>query len=272
MDKNLKRVKIFDHNFAHAKYSTDFQESKYIVWDRNKSVGENEPIFYTDIFLKSANGNPKNKHAILLEPPSINPNIYNFANNNNHLFETIFTYDKDLIDKGENYKFYPHGGCWIHPYEQKIYEKTKNCSIIASNKTTTKGHKLRHEVIKQFNDKMDVYGGGYNPIKNKITALSEYRFSVTIENIKKDYYFTEKIIDCFMTGTIPIYYGCPSISKFFDIDGIITFDNIDDLKGIMNNLDEEFYNNKIKSIENNFNEAKKYLIAEDWIYENTEIL
>ena len=32
-------------------------------------------------------------------------------------------------------------------------------------------------------------------------------FSVCIENDVYDTYFTEKILDCFATGTIPIYKG-----------------------------------------------------------------
>jgi hypothetical protein len=97
-------------------------------------------------------------------------------------------------------------------------------------------------------------------------------FSITIENVKKDYYFTEKLIDCFMTGTIPIYYGCPSIDKFFDINGVIVFNKLGDLNNILHNLNKDYYNSKSEIIESNFEAAKKYLISEDWIYENTEIL
>ena len=41
-------------------------------------------------------------------------------------------------------------------------------------------------------------------------------------------FFTDKIIDCFLTGTIPIYHGCQDISDYFDIEGIIIFnENLD---------------------------------------------
>jgi hypothetical protein len=74
-----------------------------------------------------------------------------------------------------------------------------------------------------------------------------------------------------MTGTIPIYWGCPSIGDFFDIDGILTFDTIDDLSEILNSLTPELYNSKIKNIKNNFELSKKYILSEDWIYENTKL-
>jgi hypothetical protein len=272
MEKNLKKIKLLDSNFAHAKYSTDYQKSKYFEWDRTKSVSENEPIFYSDKFLSENSGNPKNQYAWLLEPTSISPQTYNYIKNNNHKFDKVLTYDRELLDKGENFIFYPHGGCWIPKEQQKIYEKSKLFSIISSSKKQTIGHNLRHKVINEYKDIIDVYGRGYNPVKLKTEALKEYMFSITIENVKKDYYFTEKLIDCFMTGTIPIYYGCPSIDKFFDVNGVIVFNNLGDLNNILHNLNKDYYNSKSEIIESNFEAAKKYLISEDWIYENTNIL
>jgi hypothetical protein len=74
------------------------------------------------------------------------------------------------------------------------------------------------------------------------------------------------LIDCFITGTIPIYWGCPSIGNFFDSGGIITFDSLEQLDGIINNLDGE-YEKRIESVKRNFDLCKKYLVADDIIYE-----
>ena len=68
-----------------------------------------------------------------------------------------------------------------------------------------------------------------------------------------------------MTGTIPIYWGCPSIGDFFDINGIITFNTIDELNIILNSIDGE-YEKRIKYININYELSKKYLIADDIIY------
>jgi hypothetical protein len=46
-------------------------------------------------------------------------------------------------------------------------------------------------------------------------------FSVCIENSSERNYFTEKLIDCFAQKVIPIYWGAPNVSEFFDPDGII---------------------------------------------------
>ena len=113
---------------------------------------------------------------------------------------------------------------------------------------------------------MDVYGKGRNEIKLKIEGLKDYRFSIVIENCKRDYYFTEKLIDCFKTGTIPIYWGCPSINNFFDVNGMILFDNLDELKDIIKICDESLYLDKFESVKNNFLLSTKYVLPDEHIY------
>ena len=44
--------------------------------------------------------------------------------------------------------------------------------------------------------------------------------------------FSEKLLDAMAVGTIPVYWGCPEIDKFFDKNGIITFNTIEELKDI----------------------------------------
>jgi len=262
-----QKIKIVDTNFAHAKYSTDYQESKYIDWDRSPVTPDDKLIFYTDQYSQYAIKNRINI-AWLMEPEEINSQTYKWIVTHNDIFKFVITHDKKLIDRKENYFFVPACGCWISPQDQKIYNKNKLVSIIASGKNWTIGHNLRHESISKFRDKMDVYGRGYNPIYYKLTALKDYMFSLTIENAKKDYWFTEKLNDCFLTGTVPIYWGCPSIDNFFNIDGMIIFDKIEDLPRILEDLSIDKYLSMKNAIEENFEKAKEYLIAEDYIYKN----
>jgi len=259
-----RKVKIVDSMFSHVKYSTIFQESKYMCWDRN-ILPDEELVIYTDFSVQNVSDKVKHKIAWLLESPDITPQAYDWISKNNKKFDYVLTHQKNFLDRGENFIFSPTGGCWIKPEDQKIYDKTKNISIIASGKRMTHGQKLRHLIIGLYNNKMDVYGRGYSPVEYKLDALKEYMFSVTIENTNKDYYFSEKLIDCFMTGTIPIYFGPPSIGKFFNEKGIIMFQD-DDFD--IDSLNEELYDNMLPYIRENFEKAKEYIIAEDYIYKN----
>ena len=42
---------------------------------------------------------------------------------------------------------------------------------------------------------------------------------MVIENIRRDYYFSEKLVTAIAAGCVPIYWGCPSIAHFFDPEG-----------------------------------------------------
>ena len=66
----------------------------------------------------------------------------------------------------------------------------------------------------------------------------------------------------------PIYWGCPSIDKFFNTDGMIIFNDITQLKEKLKQCTEEFYKDNISVIQENYELAKKYTLAEDWIYNN----
>ena len=87
-------------------------------------------------------------------------------------------------------------------------------------------------------------------------------FSVAIEN--NDQYFSEKLLDCFLTGTIPIYYGTPSVGKWFNTEGMIILEDSFDIES----LTEDVYYDKMDAVKDNFERALKMEILEDFIYEN----
>lgn len=255
---------IIDSVFAHAKTSSWHNESEIFDWDRENSENYSEVVL-TDL-TKIDLFSEKNKYGWLIEPPHFDSSQYNFAKKNFDKFDKIFTYSRELLDISPKFEYVPYGASWIHESERKIYPKTKLISIISSFKKITLSHNLRHKVIEKIKN-IDVYGNGYYPIDNKLYGLKDYMFSIAIENQKIDYFFSEKILDCFMTGTIPIYFGCPSIHRFFNNDGILSFNTIPELEKILSEVvNADFYNQKIKAIEENFELAKKYIIADDLVY------
>ena len=256
------KLYIHDSMFSHAKSSSWYNEPELFEWVRK--YDENHLVF-TDFSLRHVDhfNNPK-KYAWLLESPEITPNAYQYIAKNYDKFDLVFTFSKELLEISDKFVLIPYGGCWIDVEDRMIHEKSKEVSIILSSKQTTVGHRLRHTVLEKF-PWLDFFGHN-NPIDKKITALKDYRFTIVIENCQKDYYFTEKLIDSFMTGTIPIYWGCQSIGNFFDTDGMLTFNNLDELEIILSSLNNELYMSRLDSIKNNFFDAKKYLIADNLIY------
>ena len=88
----------------------------------------------------------------------------------------------------------------------------------------------------------------FNEIEKKDIGLVDYRFSIAIENDDTDCYFSEKLIDCFLTSTIPIYWGSKDVSKIFNDDGIIWLEDIKNL----NDYDENYYTKKENAIKENY--------------------
>jgi hypothetical protein len=84
-------------------------------------------------------------------------------------------------------------------------------------------------------------------------------YSFCPENTRENNYFTEKIIDCFVTKTIPVYWGCPNIEKYFNINGIIVVEDIHDLFNKISSFSEDDYNCKLPFIEENYFKALKYV-------------
>lgn len=268
-------IKLFDSNFFGLGELKDtsvshIQTPTYFNWVKDENIDENDIVFFTDRELsKVDNCKPcKRKIAFLLEPPAIYIDSYKYIEENYHKFDFVISYIKMDIP---NFLFAPNCMCWILPSDQKIYHKNRNVSIIASSKNLTDGHQLRHQVIQKY-QKLHIYGNGYNFIKSKLPALKQYRYSIVIENSSIDNYFTEKIIDCFVTGTIPIYWGCKNISNFFNEKGMYIFNDINELDDILKKINKEDYDSKLPYIQDNFNRSMKYRIGEDWIYENYSFL
>ena len=88
-------------------------------------------------------------------------------------------------------------------------------------------------------------------IFNEAVKIQEnYKFSIAIEGFIKEEYISEKIINSFLSGSIPIYNGSPSINKYFNKNSFI---NIDDFE----NLEEA--GEHIKKVKEDKKLAYKYL-------------
>lgn len=153
----------------------------------------------------------------------------------------------------------------------KLYDnKTKLISAISSNKVMSEGHVFRINTLMHLSrhtTQVDYYGQTMHSqylrdvlrdIDGKVDGLRDYMFSIAIENGICENYFTEKILDCFLTGTIPIYHGCPNISEFFDERGFIVFNTKEELVDVVANLTKKDYIDRIEYIKINYVKALSY--------------
>lgn len=238
-------------------------------WCTENRVQSNN-VFITDYCLnyvdKIKHTNIK-KIAWLLEPRDILPDTYDFITANYHKFHKVLTYDRELISKINNGLFTPYGTFWAEKNNEP--EKNKIVSMIASFKSMTTGHRFRHEIYNRFNGSIDYYGSITGKrITKKDIGLSNYMFSIAVENCKQDGYFTEKILDCFATKTVPLYWGDSSVSEFFNPAGIITFNSLEELKSIIEGLNYDKYCKMKDAIEDNYMRIDNYHVPEIYIERN----
>lgn len=262
----LVDIDIVDTSFAHAPGMSWYNVPKFVKWRRDRP-GRVPIRFFTDRMLGQVDNYPAEVNvALLIEPMCFDNTGYDICLRKLQQFNFVLTYDENFKQQlGEKGLLYAIGGCWLRPEEIKLHGKSRMTSIIASEKRQTHGHQLRHEAAKKF-PQLEVFGRGYRPVQFKAEALHPYRFSVVIENGIINTLFTEKLIDCFLTGTVPIYWGTPKIAEHFNMDGVLTFQNMDELAAIMAGLGEADYSRRTTAIVDNFERAQSYRVAEDWIF------
>ena len=260
---NRIKINMIGGGFQHS-VSTNDMDPKFIEWIKDGSA----PIsIHIDNGLKiSTNPNNKN-YGWLCESKTIIPSQYEWCLRNietlKNNFIKVFTHDVELSKLSNIFQltqcsaksYFSHG---------EVYKKSKLVSMIASNKVMCGEHVYRQQMIEKFKNKCDHFGRGYKKIENKEDGLKDYCFSIVMENATYPNMFTEKITDCFMTGTIPIYYGISNISDFFDINGIIILNDEFEI----DSLSFELYYSKIEYIKKNLKLAKDLLVSEDYIYKN----
>ena len=84
-------------------------------------------------------------------------------------------------------------------------------------------------------------------------------FHMAIENNVDDYYFSEKIIDCFRTYTVPIYWGTNRVLELFDKDGIIYVEDCTKIHSIASSLTPKDYWDRAAAMARNFTLAESYI-------------
>lgn len=218
---------------------------------------KNKPItLFYDHLVTDLKQLEENKYNILfIQEPNQLFGFHDWTINNYHLFDAIFTWSESILNIVDNAVFFPFGPGDFEKDWTQYYDKKFEVSFMCGPKNLISGHHLRHKI---FNS------------KNNITIPTKYIFEgikdpcwnsmyhIAVENSQNKGYFTEKIIDAFLSKTIPIYWGCPNIGEFFDTEGIIFFNNELDLKEIVNNLTPDYYYSKQNVIEKNYKIATQY--------------
>lgn len=276
----MSKINLVDTAFKHIEYSAPGIVSDNIRWNRipdNPVV--DAPTFYThEQIFGDLIENGRDKYAWLIESQAIIPGIYTRLLTDTETakkFKYIFTHSSYLLSKYNHARWIPGGSIWVGGTygggEKSIRPKTRLCSMVSSDKKMCRLHELRIAIVNFLRDQeaeVDFFGSLFGvtrwvPI---IDSLRDYMFSIVIENYVDHNYFTEKLLNCFATGTIPIYMGAKNIASHFNPEGILQFQKPGELIDILGEFAKpKYYEAKMEAIKENFQLCQKYRLMEDFI-------
>ena len=171
----------------------------------------------------------------------------------------------NYLDRYFKYNIFEYNDNLIKDIKKKVIDspiKKKFCAAVISNGNP---NSFRIKFINELNKyKIIDMGGKYKnnvggPVKNKIEFLSNYKFSIAMENSEGEGYTSEKIYQSYISGTIPIYYGNYNLDEFYNHKTYILIKDINDMKKKIEYIkkidnDDRLYKSIFKeNILNNYN-------------------
>lgn len=196
-----------------------------------------------------------------------------------HCYTHLLTYQQELLDSNPKARLFHFPNTWVKGYAPKKKEFSVSTVVGGKNFPQLEGHALRHELWRN-RDKINVpkrfYLSGnaehfHNFVRfdeadytNELVLgaskepLFDSMFHICIENTSTNNFFTEKIIDCFQTKTVPIYYGCPNIGEYFNVKGIMKVKNVADIINTCNILSKGYYYHLLPILEENYQLSLKW--------------
>ena len=242
-------------------------EPKYFDWVKDDSGILN---FWVDDYIIRKSDlliNEKPNIAMLIEPRTIQPIIYDYVEKHSNEFDLIFSHDDKILKLPNAHFIY-----FMNWYKSYDVPKTKVISMVCSDKVMCNEHKQRQQLADLLGNKVDHYGmykGGYK--SDYYECRAEYMFEVVVDNNWSGYWCSEKLANPLASKTIPIYLGGKKIPHDLDKDGIIQVNSVDEIPNIVDKIlqdPEREYLKMLTHVENNYLTVKRrFQVFEDWFYE-----
>lgn len=206
----------------------------------------------------------------------------------NHILERVADFDLIVTRRPELLK-YPHakkllcGGCWLTEEYRNNPNTNKDPSVSFTNTNKcmaypwgfADGYDWRRTITRDWESLRDhsslpLYFYNSQKFPNNVeyetrtlhesnkNSCMNHMFHIAVENQSRDNYITEKVIDCFASKTIPIYFGCTNIGDYFDTSGVLVFRTEEQLIDILENISPQMYEDKREVIEKNYELSKNW--------------
>ena len=206
------------------------------------------------------------------EPPNLYIDFYNMVVNNWRNFDLVLAYDERILAIPEinAIEFCPVGS-WIS--KDLTLQKTNQISYLMSSKINGNDYHMRFMIMRWLQQNSlpnwEILWHRSPPrVPDKNKFFTQAKFNIACENQVMNNMFTEKLIDCFKTRTVPLYYGCQNLDRYFNPKGVLSFNTIDEFKELITSLRPEMYDEMMPYIEENYELSKPYW--EKTVYQRIE--
>ena len=279
--KLKEQLKIFNIDISTSDINTT-EESEIIVYvNIPKSIEFKNDKLYILFLVENINIWPRNNNAKLIN--KFHP-VFTWNDliiNNIKFFKLNLSYSKEYFLK--NNKNNKNNKRLLNAIYSKKYKKNSlyveryNLIKFLENKsgfdlygfgwdsfyfhvfpfTFLNRFKILKNLMKPFMFKSKNYKG---IVEDKLKIMSQYKFNLAFENNVFPGYITEKLFHPMMSGSIPIYYGAPNVTKHIPENCFIDyrrFQNMDEFWDFIVNISDEEVISYGQNI-NNFLESKKF--------------
>lgn len=195
------------------------------------------------------------------EPPNLYIRFYGMVVENQKKFDLILSYDPRILLLEKAREFCAVGS-WIS--DNITLDKRDQISFLMSSKINGAPYRMRYKILKRYRNVKNIgpfeFKFHRSPplVPSKDPFFSNAKFNIATENQDMPNMFSEKLLDCFKTYTVPIYFGCHNVEKYFNPKGILQFHTIEEFDNIMANLTPDVYNKLMPYIKENYQLAKPY--------------
>jgi len=177
---------------------------------------------------------PRDHVWCMIQEPYL-PALFDWMIEGHEAFARVFTHHVPSADPKYvlSYPILPWavGRSYDELVNAGVPDKTRGVSWVSSNLALLPGHRkrnaLREFLMRENPDSVDIFGRGVRYIEDKWDALAPYRYSLAIENSYSKDYWTEKVADCFLSWTLPLYDGCLNLEDYFEPQSFIRIDASD---------------------------------------------
>jgi len=203
-------------------------EDKVLRHDQHAILFFHEPLAYAHLYQSEIHENqfPKANLEVISHLPS--PSLF------------IVNSDEVKFHRSIPYVHFHHNATYN---QLDSIDETKRTKLICSITTGLKGipgYQNRRIFLENFsasNPFFDLFGK-FSKLSasmpsyrgqciSKWKVVSQYKYSLVIENSTDDYYISEKIFDALICGSMPIYYGSNKIFEVIPKDWFYYLPNLD---------------------------------------------